>query len=80
MPYTLILFAVRAKRYFAYMNEVLKVSALEALKTMPNVGRTDVANILESVRQRYVDVGGNNSSEESFLISELQYFINGLNS
>lgn len=61
------------------MNEALKVSALEALKTMPNVSSKDVANILGNVLQCYTSVEGNISSEESFLISELQYFIDELN-
>ena len=60
------------------MNEALKIAALEALKTMPNVSVTDVANILECVQQCYAETEGNTSSEERFLISELQFFINEL--
>jgi hypothetical protein len=61
------------------MNQDLKITALEALKTMPGVNRTDVANILESVQQCYVEATGNASLEEQFLISELQFFIDELN-
>ena len=46
------------------MNQDLKITALEALKTMPGVNRTDVANILESVQQCYVEATGNASLEE----------------
>lgn len=60
------------------MNNALKVTALEALKTMPNVSETDVANILECVQQSYTETEGNTSLEERFLISELQFFIDEL--
>lgn len=56
------------------MNEGIKVMALEALKTMPNVSRADVANIIESVQKCYLRT----STEECFLIDELQFFIYGL--
>ena len=52
--------------------------ALETLKAMSNVSRTDVANILECVQQCYTETEGNTSSEERFLISELQSFIDEL--
>ena len=51
--------------------------ALEALKTMPNISRTDVANIIESVQMCYLQVE-ESSTEERFLIDELQFFIDGL--
>ena len=51
--------------------------ALEALKTMPNISRTDVANIIESVQKCYLQVE-DSSTEERFLIDELQFFIDGL--
>lgn len=60
------------------MNNALKVTALEALKTMPNVSETDVANILECVQQCYTETTGNTSSEERYLVSELQSFIDEL--
>lgn len=59
------------------MNEEIKVMALEALKTMPNVSRADVANIIESVQMCYLQVE-ETSTEECFLIDELQFFIDGL--
>lgn len=59
------------------MNEEIKIVALEALKTMPNVSSLDVANILECVQKCYAQVE-DVSIEERFLIDELQYFINGL--
>lgn len=60
------------------MNEALKIQALNALQTMPNVRETDVANILECVQQCYVEFNGQTTAERNFLISELQYFINEL--
>lgn len=60
------------------MNEALKIQALNALQTMPNVNGTDVANVLECVQQCYVEFDEQMTTERSFLISELQYFINGL--
>ena len=59
------------------MNNDIKVIALEALKTMPNISRTDVANIIESVQKCYLQVE-DSSTEEHFLIDELQFFIDGL--
>ena len=59
------------------MNEEIKIVALEALKTMPNVSRLDVVNILECVQKCYAQVE-DISIEEHFLIDELQYFINRL--
>ena len=56
------------------MNEEIKIVALEALKTMPNVSRLDVVNILECVQKCYAQVE-DVSIEERFLIDELQYFI-----
>lgn len=60
------------------MNEALKVTALDALKTLPNVSQTDVANILECIQQCYAETEGKTSEEERFLVSELQFFINEL--
>lgn len=60
------------------MVDALKITALEALKTMPNVSKTDVANILECIQQCYSETEGKTSLEERFLVSELQFFINEL--
>lgn len=49
-----------------------------SFRTMENVSRNDVVNIIESIQQCYEGYVTKNSVEEMFLVRELQEFINGL--
>ncbi len=74
------------------MNESLKVQAIEALKSFKPTGNNDVVNIIETILKCYVEVDievnenncpldnnpMNQSKEVTFLIEELQSFIDGI--
>ena len=60
------------------MNNDLKIVSIVSFREMENVSPNDVVNIIETIQQCYVGLIEENSSEEAFLVQELQDFIDGL--
>ena len=56
----------------------LKKQAIIALRSFSPTGKNDIINIIETMINCYVKA--NQSNEESFMIEELQSFIDGINS
>ncbi|MBP5514000.1 MAG: hypothetical protein J6Y04_04420 [Bacteroidaceae bacterium] len=54
--------------------EELKRQAIRILSSMPNVSPNDVANIIETVRECYID----DDEHRRFLRGELTFFIDGI--
>ncbi|NDV65595.1 hypothetical protein [Bacteroides sp. 224] len=60
------------------MNEDLRIEALHALNTMPNISKKDIRNVIETIQRCYISVHHETTFDEVYLSQELQYFIDGL--